>query len=124
MFGFKIPMIISTVITMLFGLVDIGSFASLIRSCDTYALAAERTAALVVLNGRRRFLDRKAGDAILNSYIISDASNKKGKALVAKLYNYVSKDGVVRLGAFKVDNSGMLHIIIKIVKVKELWLRD
>lgn len=108
----KIPMIISIVITMLFGLVDIGSFKLLIKSCDTYALAAERTAALVVLNGRRRFMDREAADAILNSYIILDASNKKGKALVAKLYNYVSKDGVVRLGAFKVDNSGMLLSIL------------
>jgi hypothetical protein len=110
----KIPMIISIVITMLFGLVDMGSFKKLIKSCDTYALAAERTAALVVLNGRRRFMDRDAADAILNSYIILDASNKKGKALVAKLYNYVSNDGVVRLGAFKVDNSGMLlSIMIK-----------
>ena len=33
---------------------------------------------------------------------------KKNKGLVAKPYNYVSNDGIVRLGAFKVDNTGQL----------------
>ena len=61
----KMPIIISTVLTMFFGLVDVESFTSLLRSSDTYSLASERTAELVVYNGKRRFIDRFAEDAIL-----------------------------------------------------------
>jgi hypothetical protein len=42
----------------------------------------------------------------LNAYLILDASNKKNKGLVAKPINYVSNDGVVRLGSLQIDNSG------------------
>ena len=102
----KMPIIISTVLTMFFGLVDVESFTSLLRSSDTYSLASERTAGLVVYNGKRRFTDRLAEDAILNAYLILDASNKKNKGLVAKPINYVSNDGVVRLGSLQIDNTG------------------
>ena len=105
----KMPIIISTVLTMFFGLVDVESFTSLLRSSDTYSLASERTAELVVYNGKRRFIDRLAEDAILNAYLILDASNKKNKGLVAKPINYVSNDGVVRLGSLQIDNSGLCH---------------
>ena len=44
----KMPIIISTVLTMFFGLVDVESFISLLRSSDTYSLASERTAELIV----------------------------------------------------------------------------
>ena len=102
-------MIITDVLSMLFGVIDAESYKTILRSPDTYALAAERTAQLIVKNGKRRFVDWDADDAILNAYIILDASNKKNKGLVAKPYNYVCKDGVVKLGALKVDNTGMLH---------------
>lgn len=102
----KMPIIISTVLTMFFGLVDVESFTSLLRSSDTYSLASERTAELVIYNGKRRFIDRLAEDAILNAYLILDASNKKNKGLVAKPINYVSNDGVVRLGSLQIDNTG------------------
>ena len=102
----KIPMIISTVVTMLFGLVATDAFRSIVRAPDTYSLASERAAQLVVMNGRRRFINRDDPDAILNAFLILDASNKKNKGLVAKPINYVSKDGVVRLGALKMDNTG------------------
>jgi nucleoside diphosphate kinase len=102
----KLPMIISTVITMFFGLVNTDVFRSILRAPDTYALASERAAELVVLNGRRRFTNRGDPDAILNAFLILDASNKKNKGLVAKPINYVSMDGVVKLGALKLDNTG------------------
>lgn len=102
----KIPLIVSIVLTMLFGLIDTQSFRDILRAEDTYALATERTAHLVVKNGRRRFTDREDSDAVLNAFLILDASNKKNKGLVAKPINYVSNDGVVRLGALKMDNTG------------------
>ena len=80
----KMPMIIATVLTMFFGLVKTDVFEELLRAPDTYALASER-----VFNGRRRFTDRNDPDAILNGYLILDASNKKNKGLVVKPINYV-----------------------------------
>ena len=75
----KMPIIISDVLTMFFGLVDVESFTSLLRSSDSYSLGSERTDKLVIYNGKRRFIDRLAEDAILNAYLILDASNKKNK---------------------------------------------
>jgi hypothetical protein len=95
----KMPMIIATVISMLFGLVDADSFRSILRATDTYSLAAERTAEIVVHNGRRRFVERDAEDVILNAYLILDASNKKNKGLVAKPITYETVGGVVKAGA-------------------------
>ena len=85
----KMPMIIATVLTMFFGLVKTDVFEELLRAPDTYALASERAAEIVVFNGRRRFTDRNDPDAILNGYLILDASNKKNKGLVVKPINYV-----------------------------------
>ncbi len=109
----KLPMIISAVLTMFFGLVNTDVFQELIRAADTYALASERAAELVVINGRRRFTNRDDPDAILNAFLILDASNKKNKGLVVKPINYVSKDSVVKLGALKMDNTGE-HLYDKI----------
>ena len=72
----------------------------------------ERTAELVVFNTRRRFTNRDDPDAILNAFLILDASNKKNKGLVVKPINYVSKDGVVKLGALKMDNTGEQRCIL------------
>jgi hypothetical protein len=102
----KMPMIVATVLTMFFGLVNTDVFQELLRAPDTYALASERAAELVVFNGRRRFINRDDPDAILNAFLILDASNKKNKGLVVKPINYVSNDGVVKLGALRLDNTG------------------
>lgn len=75
----KLPLIIGTVLTMLFGGLDDKVYSSIIKSHNTYALASERTALLVVLEVRRRFVDRDAEGRILYAYLILDASNKKGK---------------------------------------------
>ena len=123
----KLPMIISTVITMLFGLVDVDSFRSIIRATDTFSLAAERTADIVVKNGRRRFIDRDAEDAILNAYLILDASNKKNKGFVAKPMIYEDKRGNICQGAFQVDNTvtkkavGSAHLTTMSLEDELLW---
>lgn len=100
------PMITATVLTMFFGLVNTDVFQELLRAPDTYALASERAAELVVFNGRRRFINRDDPDAILNAFLILDTSNKKNDGLVVKPINYVSNDGMVKLGALRLDNTG------------------
>lgn len=103
----KMPIIIETVLKMLFGDIDKISIKKIVKASSTYSNSAERTAALVKRMSSDHFLVRDNNSTILNSCIIMDATNKGNKSLVAKLYNYVCNDGIVRLGAFNVDNTGM-----------------
>lgn len=101
----KLPLIVGTVVTMLFGDVGDDKYSSIVKSHNTYALASERTALLAVLEIRQRFVDREAANRILYSYLIIDASNKKGKGCVGKIIFYVGLDGVVRQLALRLDTT-------------------
>jgi hypothetical protein len=103
----KMPIIVETVLKMLFGDIDEMSIKKIVKASSTYSNSAERTAALVKRMSSDHFLVRDNESSILNSCIIMDATNKGNKSLVAKLYNFVTSDGIVRLGAFNVDNTGM-----------------
>ena len=103
----KMPIIIETVLKMLFGDIDETSIKKIVKASSTYSNSAERSASLVKKMSSDHFLVRDNNSTILNSYLIMDATNKGNKSMVAKLYNYVSNDGIARLGAFNVDNTGM-----------------
>ena len=45
----KMPLVITDVLVMLFGKVDVESMEAIVKSSDTYALAAERAGTIVVL---------------------------------------------------------------------------
>ena len=108
----KMPIIIETVLKMLFGDIDEISIKKIVKASSTYSNSAERSASLVKRMSSDHFLVRDNNSSILNSYMIMDATNKGNKSLVAKLYDYVSNDGIVRLGAFNVDNTGMKQKIL------------
>jgi hypothetical protein len=101
----KLPLIVGTVITMLFGDVGDDIYASIVKSHNTYALALERTSLLVVLEIRQRFVDRSSQKRILYAHLIIDASNKKGKGCVGKIIVYVGLDGIVRQLALRMDTT-------------------
>ena len=103
----KMPIIISTVLRMLFGNIDEVSMKRIVKCSKTYTTSTERTAALVKENTSSTFIIRDNESTVLNAYLIMDATNKGNKNLVAKLYNYVSADGIVRLGALNLDNTGI-----------------
>ena len=103
----KMPIIISTVLRMLFGNIDEVSMKRIVKCSKTYTTSTERTAALVKENTSNTFIIRDNESTVLNAYLIMDATNKGNKNLVAKLYNYVSGDGIVRLGALNLDNTGI-----------------
>ena len=100
------PVIIEIVLRKLFGNIDKKSVSTTVKCPTTYSLASERSAVLVRIQTSNKFLIRGNDSSILNSYLIMDATNKGSKSLVAKLYTYVCKDGIVRLGSFQVDNTG------------------
>ena len=102
----KMPAIIEIVLRMLFGNIDKKSVSTIVKCPTTYSLASERSAVLVRIQTSNKFLIRGNDSPILNSYLIMDATKKGSKSLVAKLYTYVCKDGIVRLGSFQVDNTG------------------
>ena len=106
----KMPIIVSTVIRMLFGNVDAASMKKIVKCTKTYTTSSERSAALVKENTSSAFLIRDNESSILNAYLIVDVTNKGNKNLVAKLYNY--GDGIVRLGALNLDNTGTKYNII------------
>lgn len=97
---------------MLFGDVDERSIRSIVKATSTYSNSAERTAALVKRMSCGHFLVRDNASAILNSYLIINATNKGNKSLVAKLFNDVCADGIVRLGSSNVDNTVIKHDIV------------
>lgn len=103
----KMPIMISTVLRMLFGSINEVSMRKIVKCSMTYTTSSERTAALVKEQCSNKFLIRDNDSSILNAYLIMDATNKGDKSLVAKLYNYVCGDGVVRLGALNLDNTGI-----------------
>lgn len=78
-------------------------FSSIVKSHNTYALATERASLLVQDHIRDRFLDRNSPERILNSHLILDASNKKGKGCVGKIVLIVGLDGIVKQFALKLD---------------------
>ena len=101
----KLPLVVGTVITMLFGDVGDEIYASIVKSHNTYALASERTSLLVVLEIRQRFVERTSEKRILYAHLIIDASNKKGKGCVGKIIVYVGLDGIVRQLALRMDTT-------------------
>ena len=102
----KMPIIIGTVLRMLFGNIDAMSMNKIVKCTKTYTTSSERSAALVREQSSSTFIIRNNESSVLNAYLIMDATNKGNKNLVAKLYNYVRGDGVVRLGALNLDNTG------------------
>ena len=78
----KLPFVVGTVLTMLFGDLGDKNYSTIIKSHNTYALASERSSLLVVLEVRQRFVDRTAENRVLYATLILDASNKKGKGCV------------------------------------------
>ena len=102
----KLPIIIGTVLRMLFGNIDEVSMKKIVKCTKTYTTSSERSASLVREQSSRTFIIRNNESSVLNAYLIMDATNKGNKNLVAKLYNYVRGDGVVRLGALNLDNTG------------------
>jgi hypothetical protein len=102
----KMPIIIGTVLRMLFGNIDAMSMKKIVKCTKTYTTSSERSAALIREQSSSTFIIRNNESSILNAYLIMDATNKGNKNLVAKLYNYVRGDGVVRLGALNLDNTG------------------
>ena len=105
----KMPIIISTIIQMLFGVIDQACSKAIVKCSKTYARAADRAAILVKERNSNRLKIRNTVDSVLDAYLIMDATNKGNKSLVAKLFNYVCQDGIVRLGAFTVDNTGKIQ---------------
>ena len=101
----KIPLIIGTVLTMLLGDIDRESYSSIVKSHNTYALATERTALLAVIEVSEIFINREAKNRVLNSWLILDASNKKGKGCVGKIITLVSSDSIVRQLALRLDTT-------------------
>jgi hypothetical protein len=101
----KLPLAIGTVITLLFGKIDEVSYSKIVKGHNTYALASERTALLVVLEVRNRFTDRTVKNRVLNAQLILDASNKKGKGCVGKIVIIVCPDGVVRQLSLRLDTT-------------------
>jgi hypothetical protein len=101
----KLPFVVGTVLTMLFGDLGDKNYSAIIKSHNTYALASERTSLLVVLEVRQRFVDRTAENRILYASLILDASNKKGKGCVGKIVVFVGFDGVVRQLALRMDTT-------------------
>ena len=103
-------LMIELVLQMLFGDIDKDSLKTIVKAPVTYSRASERTAIIVKDESTNRFLIRNNEMSILNAYLIMDATNKGNKSLVAKLFNYVSYDGVVRLGSFAMDNTGNYYL--------------
>jgi hypothetical protein len=101
----KIPMIIGTVLSMLFGDIGETNYSSIVKSHNTYAIASERTSLLVVSEVSQRFVDRSAQNRLLYSTLILDASNKKGKGCVGKIVICVGIDGVVKQLALQLDTT-------------------
>ena len=101
----KLPMIIGTVLTMLFGEIDEDTYSILVKAHSTYALASERTSLVAVLEVKKRFADRDAENRVLYSWLILDASNKKGKGCVGKIVMFVGFDGIVRQLALRLDTT-------------------
>lgn len=101
----KLPLIIGIITTMLFGKLHDDVYSKIVKSHNTYALASERTALVVVLEVRQRFTDREAENRILYAYLILDASNKKNKGCVGKVAFIVGFDGVVRQIALRLDTT-------------------
>lgn len=95
---------------MFFGVIDEVSLQQIVKASATYSRASERTAFLVKEDSTSRFLIRNNERSILNAFLVMDATNKGNKSLVAKLFSYVSSDGVVRLGNFNMDSTGELVI--------------
>lgn len=102
-------LMIELVLQMLFGDIDKDSLKQIAKAPVTYSRASERTAVIIRSVSTSRFLIRNNELSILNAYLIMDATNKGNKSLVAKLFNYISYDGVVRLGSFTMDNTGEFH---------------
>ena len=105
----KMSLMIELVLQMLFGDIDKDSLKQIAKAPVTYSRASERTAVIIRSVSTSRFLIRNNELSILNAYLIMDATNKGNKSLVAKLFNYISYDGVVRLGSFTMDNTGEFH---------------
>jgi hypothetical protein len=101
----KLPMIIGTVVSMLFGDIGDANYSAIVKSHNTYAIASERTSLLVVTEISKRFIDRTADDRVMYSTLILDASNKKGKGCVGKIVIFVGIDGVVKQLALRLDTT-------------------
>ena len=101
----KLPLVVGSVLFLLFGNISESNYASTVKSHNTYALATERTALLVSIDIAKRFTDRESENRILYSYLILDASNKRGKGCVGKVVTYVSFDGIVRQMALRLDTT-------------------
>jgi hypothetical protein len=101
----KLPLIIAQVLSLLFGKLDKSVLATILRSHRTYALASERSSALVTTLIKNRFVDRTLANRIDYAYLILDASNKKGKGCVGKIVFVVGPDGVVRQIALRLDTT-------------------
>ena len=115
----KLPMIVGTVLSMLFGDVGDNNYSAIVKSHNTYAIASERTSLLVVTEISKRFLDRAAEERVMHSTLILDASNKKGKGCVGKIVIFVGVDGVVKQLALRLDTTvtkkalGSSHLTIE-----------
>jgi hypothetical protein len=98
----KLPIIIGTVISMLFGDIGDNNYSA---THNSYATASERTSLLVVTEISKRFLERTSEDRVMYSTLILDASNKKGKGCVGKIVIFVGVDGVVKQLALRLDTT-------------------
>lgn len=76
------PLVITDVLVMLFGKVDVESMETIVKSSDTYALAAERAGTIEKNMNKTGFTatpqdkDVKSKDRVEVAHLVTDDSNK------------------------------------------------
>lgn len=99
----KLPMIITNVITLFFGILPSKVIDELTMCTKTYQLAAERAMASMQADGVDRFVSNEYPDSPVAVCLCIDESNKGNKALVAKPYVARCNNGNIVLKALNTD---------------------
>mmetsp|Transcript_5486 Transcript_5486/g.12502 ORF Transcript_5486/g.12502 Transcript_5486/m.12502 type:complete len:1268 (+) Transcript_5486:159-3962(+) len=95
----KLPDIIATVITLLFGMIPAADMALFTRSVSCFTQAGDRAGVVMRQQGGERF-----GKGFYKHVCLCmDASNKGGKNLVTKPFAAFDVEGFIRQGCFGMD---------------------
>ena len=109
----KLPLIIESVLNLLFGKIDLESINLIKRSSSTYDTASQRTSSLIRMDSSLRFNDRSKITSVTHACIIIDQSNKGNKGLVVKLYTCI-------LAVAKIVDRHRVSVIV-ILRAGGLW---
>lgn len=101
----KLPMIVTNVLTLMFGILPSSVMQELVKCTKTYQRAAERSLAVFKREGTERFTSLEFPDSPVVVCLCMDESNKGNKALVAKPYVTRSMDGDISLKSLTTDIS-------------------